>query len=51
MLIRWISDVYTKHGYIAALVTIVTVVILAGALAWAFGVDIKQIAIWLYQLG
>ncbi len=51
MLIRWISDVYTKHGYIAALVTIGVLVILAGAIAWVFGLDIKQIAIWLYQLG
>lgn len=51
MLIRWISDVYTKHGYIAALVTIVTLVILAGAVAYAFGLDIKDIARWLYALG
>ena len=50
-IINWNGDIYTKHGYIAALVTIVVLVALAVGVSYVAGIDLKDIGIWLYQLG
>jgi hypothetical protein len=49
-LLNWITDIYQKHGYIAALVTIVTLTLLIVGVAWFTGLDINDIGIWLTQL-
>lgn len=46
----WIGDIYVKHGYIAALVTIVVLVVLAVGVAWFAGVDIGALGGWLNNL-
>lgn len=50
MLLNWLKDIYVKHGYIAALVTIVVLVVLAAGVAWGFGLDLRDIAIWLFSI-
>lgn len=49
-LITWIGDIYTKHGYIAALITIVTLVALAAGLDWAFDIDLLDLVRWIDTL-
>jgi hypothetical protein len=49
-LLDWIADIYKRHGYIAALITIVTLTLLIVGVAWATGLDINDIGIWLTQL-
>lgn len=50
-LINWIGDIYKEHGYIAALVTIVVLVVLAVGVSYAAGIDLRDIAQWLAALG
>ncbi len=50
IIIRWIGDIYTKHGYIAALVTIVVLVALAAGLDWAFDIDLIDLVRWIDTL-
>lgn len=47
----WIGDIYREHGYVAALVTIMVLVALAVGVSYVAGIDLKDIGIWLYQLG
>ena len=48
-IINWIGDIYKAHGYIAALVTIVMLVALVVGVAYATGVDVRDIARWIGQ--
>jgi hypothetical protein len=50
ILIKWITDIYKTHGYIAALVTIVTLTVLLVGVAWFTGLDVNDLGIWLTQL-
>lgn len=51
MIIGWIKDIYTKHGYVAALVTIAVLVALTVGVSWFAGIDVQDIARWLSALG
>ena len=50
-LVNWISDIYKEHGYVAALVTIVVLVLLAVGVSWFAGIDLRDIARWVDVLG
>lgn len=50
-IIRWIGDIYTKHGYIAALVSIIVIVALALGVSLVAGIDLRDIARWISALG
>lgn len=43
----WIGDIYNKHGYIAALVTLVVLVALVVGVAMLTGLDLGVITDWL----
>jgi len=43
----WIGDIYNKHGYIAALVTLVVLVALVVGVAMLTGIDLGVITDWL----
>ena len=49
-LINWIGDVYREHGYVAALITIVVLVVLAVGVSYAAGIDLRAIAQWVGAL-
>ena len=49
-LINWIGDVYREHGYVAALITIVVLVVLAVGVSLAAGIDLRDIAQWVGAL-
>ena len=51
MLINWIKDVYTNHGYLAALLTIVVLVVLTAGVSYLAGIDLKDLAQWLIAIG
>lgn len=51
MLLSWLKDIYTNHGVIMTLVTIVVLVLLAAGIAWGFGIDLRDIARWVNTLG
>ncbi len=50
-LVNWIGDIYTKHGYVAALITIVVLVASAVGVSYAAGIDLRDIARWIAALG
>lgn len=47
---NWVGDIYTKHGYIAALVTVVVLVVLAVGVALVSGIDLGALGGWLNNL-
>lgn len=49
-LITWIGDIYKEHGYVAALITIVVLVVLAVGVSLAAGIDLRDIAQWVGAL-
>ena len=46
-IIDWIGNIYTQHGYVAALITIVTLASLVVGVAMATGIDLGVITDWL----
>ncbi len=51
MIVNWIKDIYQKHGYVAALVTIIVLVALAVGVGYVAGIDIKDLGRWLIAIG
>lgn len=51
MIIGWIKDIYTKHGYVAALITIVVLVALMLGVSWFAGIDLQDLGRWLIAIG
>ncbi len=49
-LIAWITDAYHKHGVLAALAILVTVVALILGVAYVTGIDTRDIARWISAL-
>jgi len=39
----WVADIYAKYGWQAGLITFVTIVALAAALAYAFGLPVTSL--------
>ena len=45
--LTWLSDVYTRYGWLATLVCLVVIVVLIVGVCWLFGVPIGAMAAWL----
>lgn len=48
-LTTWISDIYTNHGWIAALITLVVLSILIVSITMALGIDLADAVKWLEE--
>jgi hypothetical protein len=50
MIIGWIKDIYVKHGYVAALVTIAVLASIAVGVAIGTGTSFADIIRWISAL-
>jgi hypothetical protein len=47
ILIAWVSDIYTRHGWLAALITLVAVAVAVTIICMAAGIDLGDAVRWL----
>ena len=45
--LAWLSDVYTRYGWLATLVCLVVIVALIVGVCWLFGISPAAMATWL----